>query len=149
MSASLRVRLIDVWKRAVCCAAGAGPFESFQPLLKDLRFTPLIHRWILQLATLIRRCQRRAAPAILVDRLITTSHSYSTRRCDSTFRLPLCTSLSGPASFSNRAPFLWNALPLEVWNASSPSTFKSKLLSSLTDFDLSISTEKIALATLL
>ena len=137
MSASLRDRLIAVWKRAVRCAAGAGSFESFQPLLKDLRITPLIHRWILQLATLVRRCQRGAAPAILVDRLITTSHSYSTCGCDSTFRPPLCTSLSGSASFSNRAPSLRNASPREVRNAPSPSAFKSKLLSSLTNFDLS------------
>lgn len=136
MSNSLRDRLIAMWRRAVRCAARAGCFDSIQPLLKKMFITNIKHRWIQQLATMVRRCHIKVGPSVLVNRLSITSHGYATRGSGSTFRPPISASLSGSISFSNRAPLLWNALPLDVREASSPSSFKSKLLSSLQDTDL-------------
>ena len=93
MSNSLRDRLIAMWRRAVRCAARAGCFDSIQPLLKKMFIMNIKHRWIQQLATMVRLCLIKVGP-VLVGRLSVTSNRYATRGSGSTFRPPISASLS-------------------------------------------------------
>ena len=112
MSATLRNRLLTVWRRAIRCAAGAAYQSDIDPILKENKITDLTNRWIVQYAVFVRRCYRMEAPPAACKKLQVTSHVYQTRGNSSTFRphRPVCN--AGVRSFSNRAPLLWNALRL-------------------------------------
>ena len=128
MSATLRNRLLTVWRRAIRCAAGAAYQSDIDPILKENKITDLTNRWIVQYAVFVRRCYRMEAPPAACKKLQVTSHVYQTRGNTSTFRphRPVCN--AGVRSFSNRAPLLWNALSPDVRDASSTTKFKKNLL---------------------
>ena len=128
MSATLRNRLLTVWRRAIRCAAGAAYQSDIDPILKENKITDLTNRWIVQYAVFVRRCYRMEAPPAACKKLQVTSHVYQTRGNTSTFRphRPVCN--AGVRSFSNRAPLLWNALSPDVRDASSTTKFKKHLL---------------------
>ena len=133
MSATLRNRLLTVWRRAIRCAAGAAYQSDIDPILKENKITDLTNRWIVQYAVFVRRCYRMEAPPAACKKLQVTSHVYQTRGNTTTFRphRPVCN--AGVRSFSNRAPLLWNALSPDVRDASSTTKFKKNLLLFLQD----------------
>ena len=128
MSATLRNRLLTVWRRAIRCAAGAAYQSDIDPILKENKITDLTNRWIVQYAVFVRRCYRREAPPAACKKLQVTSHVYQTRGNTSTFHPHRPVSNAGVRSFSNRAPLLWNALSPDVRDASSTKKFKKNLL---------------------
>ena len=131
MMAGLRNRLEAVWRRAVRCAGGSGYQENIAPLLEDLKMTNIRTRWILQYAIFVRRCHRKQAPSSVCNKLTATRHSHSTRGSKHSYRPLRPSTNAGCVSFSNRAPLLWNALPSDVQDEPSLSTFKRKCLSML------------------
>ena len=106
------------------------------PLLRNLRITPLADRWAFQVAVVLRRCDLKTAPALLREKFQVLSHGHNTRGTAKGNFLPLRpSSLSGTVCFSNRGPLLWNALPTELWFASSLSSFRKLFLSLLISSD--------------
>ena len=55
MSATLRNRLLTVWRRAIRCAAGAAYQSDIDPILEEYKITDLTNRWIVQYAVFVRR----------------------------------------------------------------------------------------------
>ena len=131
MNAGLRNRLLAVWRKAICCAAGVGYQDEVTSLLSEFRLTNIVDRWIVQFACYVRRCVKQEAPSTSCAKLQRPAHRHRTRGQENFFRPFLANNRAGLVSFSNRAPLLWNSLPVDVWEAPSPSSFKRRLLNIL------------------
>ena len=131
MNAGLRNRLLAVWRKAIRCAAGVVYQDEVTPLLSEFRLTNIVDRWIIQFACYVLRCVKQEAPSTSCAKLQRPAHSHRTWGQENSFRLFLANNRAGLVSFSNRAPLLWNSLPVDVWEAPSPSSFKRRLLNIL------------------
>ena len=128
MSASNRSCLLALWRKAVCCAAGADWQSEIKPLLVKLRLSHLEDRWALQLALVVFHYRLHIAPSELCKRINRVCHNYGTRGNALDFRPFRPNSRAGSICFSNRAPLLWNSLPDNLkQNCNSLLSFKSKL----------------------
>ena len=105
-----RQRLLSLWRKAVCCTAGADKHADVYTICGELSITPLLHRWALSFALQVRRCYLNIAPAQLCDKLVRPCHKHSTRGNNTSLCPFRSSSLSGSVSFTNRSPILWNAL---------------------------------------
>ena len=103
------------------------------PLLSEFRLTNIVDRWIVQFACHVRRCVKQEAPSTSCAKLQRPAHRHCTRGQENSFRPFLANNRAGLVSFSNRAPLLWNSLPVDVREAPSPSSFKRRLLNILKD----------------
>ena len=133
MNAGLRNRLLAVWRKAIRCAAGVRYQDEVTPLLSEFRPTNIVDRWIVQFACHVRRCVKQEAPSTSCAKLQRPAHRHCTRGQENSFRPFLANNRAGLVSFSNRAPLLWNSLPVDVREAPSPSSFKRRLLNILKD----------------
>ena len=81
MAASQKNRLLATWRRAVWCAAGSGYQENVAPLVKQLKIVSLEHRWALQVAEIVFRCNHGSAPSssALKDKSRRNNHGARTR----------------------------------------------------------------------
>ena len=131
MNAGLRNCLLAVWRKAIRCAAGVGYQDEVTPLLSEVRLTNIVDRWIVQIACHVRRCVKQEAPSTSCAKLQRPAHRHCTRGQENSFRPFLANNRAGLVSFSNRAPLLWNSLPVDVREAPPPSSFKRRLLNTL------------------
>ena len=135
MNAGLRNRLLAVWRnsKAIRCAAGVGYQDEVTPLLSEFRLTitNIVDRWIVQFACYVRRCVKQEAPSTSCAKLQRPAHCHCTRGQENSFRPFLANNRAGLVSFSNRAPLIWNSLPVDVREAPSLSSFKRRLLNIL------------------
>ena len=65
--------------RAVRFAAGSGYQDNVAPLVKQLKIVSLEHRWALQVAEIVFRCNHGSAPSALKDKLRPNNHGARTR----------------------------------------------------------------------
>ena len=61
MAVSQKNRLLATWRRAVRGAAGRGYQDNVAPLVKQLKIVSLEHRWALQVAEIVFRCNHGSA----------------------------------------------------------------------------------------
>ena len=135
MNAGVRNRLLAVWRKAIRCAAGVRYQDEVTPLLSEFRLTNIVDRWIVQFACHVRRCVKQEAPSTSCAKLQpASSPPLHQRTGEFLSSVPGEQSCSlGLVSFLNRAPLLWNSLPVDVREAPSPSSFKRRLLNILKD----------------
>ena len=127
MNAGLRNRLLAVWRKASRCAAGVGyQDEVTTPLLSEFRLTNIVDRWIVQFACYVRQCAKQETPSTSCAKLQRPAHRHRTRGQENSFRPFPANNRAGLVFFSNRAPLLWNSLPVDVREALSPSSFKGQ-----------------------
>ena len=74
--ATLRNRLLTVWRRAIRCAPDAAYQSDIDPILKENKIADLTNRWIVQYTVFVRRCYRMEAPPAACKKLQVTSHAY-------------------------------------------------------------------------
>ena len=101
------------------------------PLLSEFRLTNIVDRWIVQFACYVRRCVKQEAPSTSCAKFQRPVYRHCTRGQENSFRPFLANNHAGLVSFSNRAPLIWNSLPVDVREAPSLSSFKRRLLNIL------------------
>ena len=130
---SQRKRLVATWRRAVRAVAGSGYQEDVAPLLKALMIDPIEHRWAQHVVVTTFRCRHGTAPPDLRKKLKSVDHGRTTRGASGNYVPYRSSSTSGTVSFSNRAPLIWNSLPIELQEAGSVNCFKRLYLKLLSD----------------
>ena len=104
MAVSPKNRLLATWRRAVQCAAGSVYQDNVTPLVKQLKIVSLEHRWALQVAEIVFRCNHGFAPSALKDKLRRNNHGARTRGSKESYLPYRSSSLSGELSCSTVLP---------------------------------------------
>ena len=99
MNASLKNRLLAVWRRTIRCAAGVGYQDEGAPLLSEFRLTNIVDRWLVQFACYVRRCVKQEALSTSCAELQQPAHRHRTRGQENSFRLFLANNRAGLVSF--------------------------------------------------
>ena len=94
-----RYSLLATWRRAVRCAAGSAYQDNVAPLVKQLQIVSLEHRWALQMAEIVFRCNHGSAPSALKDKLWRNNHGARTRGSKESYLPYRPSSLFGELSF--------------------------------------------------
>ena len=103
--------------------------DHVTPLLKDLHWLPVKFRSAFKIATLAFKHFNGTLPRYLSDSLYTYQTSRTLRSSsEKLLKLPKRNTKSfGERSFSFQAPLIWNALPSEIRNLQTLSSFKAAL----------------------
>ena len=113
--------------------------------LDGLKIVSLEHRWALQVAEIVFRCNHGSAPSALKDKSRRNNLGPRTRGSKESY-LPYRSSLlSGELSFSNRAPMMWNTLQRAMQQVSPRTSFKKPYLELLTSKSQSSNTLDLAI----
>ena len=129
----LPVTLLDRLQRAQNNAARIvlrkRKFDHATPLLRQLHWLPIRARIQYKIAVLCYRSLHGLAPSYISELLISYKPSRSLRSADAGYfivpRIRLET--YGKRSFSFAGPTVWNALPSQLRDAATLSTFRSGL----------------------
>ena len=124
-------KLQRVQNAAVRLIPGIGTFSHITPALYELHWLPVSLRIDYKILLLTFKCTYGLAPSYLSDLISIKSNSlYNVRSTGKLLldhsKAKMLTTL-GARSFSAAAPKLWNELPLELRQAISLDSFKSRL----------------------
>ena len=124
-------KLQRVQNAAARLILGIGKFSHITPALHELHWLPVSLRIDYKILLLTFKCIYGLAPTYLSDLISIKSNSLYNLRSTGKLLLDhpkgkMLTTL-GARSFSAAAPKLWNGLPMELRQATSLDSFKSRL----------------------
>ena len=112
--------------------------DHVSPILRELHWLPVKQRIIFKILLFVFKYYHSTAPVYIAQCL------YKSDRGDYTLKVPRTSTRYGDRAFSNCAPRLWNALPLDIRSSNSISYFRSHLKHVLfSNFDTFISQANI------
>ena len=122
-------RLQHVQNSAARPLTGTRKQEHITPVLKELHWLPVTVRIRFKILLMTFKCLNLLAPRYLTDLLTAYKPSRSLRSSTKHLLVQPCCNLKtyGERAFSVAAPRLWNALPLNIRNCKTITTFKSAL----------------------
>ena len=135
-------KLQRVQNAAARLILGIGKFSHITPALHELHWRPVSLRIDYEILLLTFKCIYGLAPTYLSDLIRIKSNSLYNLRSTGKLLLDhpkgkMLTTL-GARSFSAAAPKLWNGLPMELRQATSLNSFKSRLKTYLVYFILMV-----------
>ena len=122
-------RLQHVQNLTTRLLTGTRKQEHITPVLKELHWLPVTARIRFKILLMTFKCLNLLAPRYLTDLLTAYKPSRSLRSSTKHLLVQPCCNLKtyGERAFSVAAPRLWNALPLNIRNCKTITTFKSAL----------------------
>ena len=104
-------------------------YDHITPVLASLHWLPVAFRIDFKIVLFAFKALHGSAPVYIRDLLTKNEPTRTLRSADKHLLTPPDTKLvtEGGRSFADRAPFLWNKLPLEIKRATSVCHFKSLL----------------------
>ena len=114
---------------------GKRKFDHITPILRELRWLPVISFLKYTLGVLAFKCVKGLAPSYLCRRFKTrTSVHNRNTRYKNTLNVPAYKSASGQRTFLYRATSFWNSLPCEIRECNNLPIFQKILKEFLTSF---------------